>query len=414
VEFRVLGPVEAFADDGTHLPIGAGKPRALLARLLLEANHVVASSRLVEDLWGDRPPDTATTALHVYVSALRKALPPDRLITKAPGYLLRVAPGELDLERFEHLLADARTGLAAGDPGAAGRSLRAALELWRGPPLGELADQPFAAAELGRLEELHAVAVEERVEADLAAGRHSEVVPELEALVERNPLRERLRGQLMLALYRSGRQADALAAFRAAHRTLRDELGIEPGPGLRGLHAAILAQAPELEPQARGTAKVEPREAPATVVFVVAGPAAAGAEAREIRALLDRVHEAVAEELEAAGANVARGLAGAELATFPPDPVPALHAVAAVRSRLAALFQDAVAARFGVETGDVLTGGPADPITGPPVAAAARLVQAARPGEILVGPVAADAARRAFTLRTRAGHEVLVGARDPR
>ena len=408
----MLGSLEALADDGTHLRIGAGKPGALLTLLLLQPNRVVASSRLVDDLWGGNPPETAAAALQVYVSSLRKALPPDRLITKPPGYLLRVEPGELDLDRFERLLDEGRAALAAGDAVAAGRSLRAALELWHGPPLGELADQPFAAPELGRLEELHAVALEERIEADLASGRHAEVVPELEALVARNPLRERLRAQFMLALYRSGRQADALAQFHAARRTLRDELGIEPGPGLRRLNAAILAQALELELDAGGAPPrvTEARETTATVVFVVAGPVGE-AGARRVRTVLERVHEAVAGELEAAGATVARGLAGAELAMFPPDPVTALHAATAVRSRLAALFKDAVAARFGVETGEVLTAGPADPITGPPVAAAARLVQAARPGEILVGPVAAAAARHSFTLHTREGHAVLAGSR---
>jgi DNA-binding SARP family transcriptional activator len=232
MEFRILGPLEV-ASGGEVLDLGGQKQRALLAVLLLHANEVVSSDRLIEALWQEGPPDTAPKALQVYVSQLRKLLGRERLQTKAPGYLLRVDEGELDLARFRALRAEERP--------------HEALSIWRGPPLGDFAYQRFAQAEIARLEEQRLACVEERVERDLAAGLHPDLVGELEALVVESPLRERLRRQLMLALYRSGRQAEALEAYQEARRALVDELGIEPSRELRELNQAILNQDPALD-----------------------------------------------------------------------------------------------------------------------------------------------------------------------
>ena len=244
MEFRVLGPLEVF-EGGRVVAIGAGKRRSLLALLVLHANEVVPAERLIDELWGGRPPGTAANALQVYVSQLRRELAVGSgrvLLTRANGYVLEVARGDLDVWRFEDGVAAGERALVAGEPGRAAAVLGAALSLWRGPPLADFAYEAFAQGEIARLEESRLVAVEQRIEADLALGRHTHLVGELEALVRDHPLRERLRGQWMLALYRSGRQAEALAAYRDGRRRMVDELGIEPGPQLRELEAQILAQ----------------------------------------------------------------------------------------------------------------------------------------------------------------------------
>jgi peptide/nickel transport system substrate-binding protein len=246
IEFRILGPFEA-SERGQQLKVGAGKQRALLALLLLRAGEVVSTHRLIDALWDEEPPASALNSIHVYVSQLRKALGNGRLETRGQGYLLALQPDELDLDRFERLLSDGRELLAEGEAGHAADALRAALALWRGPPLSDFASEPFAQGEIARLEELHLAALEERIEADLALARHAELVSELDALVREHPLRERLRAQLMLALYRSGRQADALAAYQQARRTLVEELGLEPGRRLQELEGAILSQDAELD-----------------------------------------------------------------------------------------------------------------------------------------------------------------------
>jgi WD40 repeat protein/DNA-binding SARP family transcriptional activator len=247
LDFRLLGPLEVVGDSGLALQIGTGRQRALLALLLLRANELVSSDRLVEELWGDSAPATAHKMLHNQVSALRQALGRNgRLETQGRAYRLNVWPGELDVDRFEELLASARADLDS-DPDAAADKLREALGLWRGPALSDLAYEQFAQAEIARLEERRWVAFEARVEAELALGRHADLVSELEAAVAEQPLREHLRGQLMLALYRCGRQADALEAYRAARRTLVEEVGVEPGAELRALQDAILAQDPALD-----------------------------------------------------------------------------------------------------------------------------------------------------------------------
>jgi DNA-binding SARP family transcriptional activator len=234
-EFRVLGPLEVVADDGEALALGGQRQRAVLGFLLLRANRVVATDLLIDALWGDNPPKTATTSLQNAISALRKLVGPDVLVTKPPGYSLVVSADSFDLARFEALVREARSLEAE----ARAAALRDALALWRGEPLSDLALDPAFEAEARRLEELRLTTLEERIDADLATGRHVDVVPELISLVSANPLRERLRAQLMLAHYHSGRQDDALRAYQEARVALAD-LGLEPGPQLQELEKRIL------------------------------------------------------------------------------------------------------------------------------------------------------------------------------
>jgi DNA-binding SARP family transcriptional activator len=242
LEFRILGPVEVW-DDGRQLQLGGPKQRAVLALLLLDAGRVVSTDRLIDLLWGEQPPPTAATSLQNLVSQLRKLLGTDVLVTKPPGYRLEIEPKQLDLERFRQLVDASKQ-----DPAEQRASkLRAALALWRGRPLADLAYEPFAQNEVARLEELRLVALEERIEAELESGGHVELVGELESLVREHPLREQLRRALMLALYRSGRQAEALQVFHDARRELVDQLGIEPSAALQQLHGAILRQDSRLD-----------------------------------------------------------------------------------------------------------------------------------------------------------------------
>jgi len=246
MEFRILGPLEVW-DEGSEVSLAGPKPRALLAALLLHPNDVVPADRLIDELWGEDSPDDAAAALRVNVSRLRKTLPADVLTTRSPGYVIRVEPGELDLHRFERLVDEGRSLLARGVAADASVRLRDALSLWRGPALADFAYESFAQAAIARLEEIRLVAVELRVDADLALGRHDEVVAELEALVAEHPLREHLRMYLMTALYRSGRQAEALDVYQEARRALVDELGIDPSAALQELERAILRQDPALD-----------------------------------------------------------------------------------------------------------------------------------------------------------------------
>jgi DNA-binding SARP family transcriptional activator len=221
--------------------VRAAKERALLLLLLLHANEVVSAERLIDELWGERPPESAANVLQTYVSHLRRLLEPGTrprenglIVTRSPGYLLRLAPGQLDRHRFETLVAEARS---SAEPAAALANLREALALWRGPPLPEFTFEAFAQAEIARLEELRLTALEERIELELELDPvvSGDLVGELQALVDEHPLHERLQGQLMLALYRSGRQAEALDAYQRTRRTLVDELGIEPGQACSSL-----------------------------------------------------------------------------------------------------------------------------------------------------------------------------------
>ncbi len=260
MELRILGPLEAL-DGPQPVPLGGDKRRAVLAVLLLHANETLSSERLIDELWGESPPANALKTLQVHVSRLRKVLPGDVLVTRGHGYELRLGSEDLDADRFERLLDDGRGELAAERPERALSLLERALALWRGPPLADLAYEPFAQAEIARLEDLRVAAVEQLIEAKLALGRHSEVVAELERLVDEHPYRERLRAHLMVALYRSDRQADALQAYQNARRQLVEDLGIEPGERLRELESAVLAQDPALalqEPEPAPEPELEP------------------------------------------------------------------------------------------------------------------------------------------------------------
>jgi predicted ATPase/DNA-binding SARP family transcriptional activator len=242
LEFRILGPIEV-REDGRVCALGGPKQRALLAALLVRRGEVVATERLIEDVWAGERAGAAARSVQVYVSELRKALgDPERIRSEAGGYRLEVAPGELDAESFERLLGEGRRLLASGEAPTALRRLDEALALWRGRPLPDVAYATFALGEISRLEELRVVALEERIDAKLELGRQADVLGELQTLVAEEPLRERPRRQLMLALYRSGRQADALAVYQDTRRALLDELGLEPSPELKELEAAILRQ----------------------------------------------------------------------------------------------------------------------------------------------------------------------------
>jgi YVTN family beta-propeller protein len=274
VEFRILGPLEV-RDNGSVLELGGAKQRAVLALLLLHANEVVALDRLIDGIWGERPPDTAATAVHGSVSRLRKVLEPNGapyqvIRTQAPGYVFAADPETVDRYRFERLAAEGKSALEMGDAARSADVLREALALWRGPALADIAFTIADRSELDRLDEEWLAVVEERIDADLVLGRHALLVPELEALVVRHPLRERLRGQLMVALYGAGRQADALETYRDTSRLLDEELGIAPGPALRELERRILQQDPELAaPRVPTRARLHSRRARVALAFAV-------------------------------------------------------------------------------------------------------------------------------------------------
>jgi DNA-binding SARP family transcriptional activator/tRNA A-37 threonylcarbamoyl transferase component Bud32 len=249
VRFQILGPVEVVGDDGP-ITLGGRKQRAVLAHLLIRANRVVPAEVLIAELWGEEPPDAARGTLQAYVSRLRSSLGDHRIEGRSPGYVLRVHPGESDAERFESLVRDARAD-AAEDPAQAAGTFDEALALWRGPALADLSDEASLGGEIARLEELRLSSIEEKIASELALGLHGRLVGELEALSKLHPLRERLWGDLMLALYRSGRQAEALEAFRRARQILAEELGIDPSRRLRRLHELILAQDPSLSSPSR-------------------------------------------------------------------------------------------------------------------------------------------------------------------
>ena len=272
MEFRVLGPIEII-EDGRALALGTGRQLALVALLIVNRNTVVPTDRIVDELWGDSPPPTAAKIVRNTVSLLRKELG-DRLVTRPPGYLLRVEPGELDADRLEKAVANGRP-----------EELSEALGLWRGAPLAQVAYNDFARAQIERLEELRLSAIEARIETDLEQGGHSRLVPELEGLVRAHPLREHLREQLMLALYRSGRQADALEAYRAARRTLDEELGLEPGRRLQDLERMILTQDEALDARPLPPAVVARRRRGAALIALGAAAVLAGGIAAGVVAL---------------------------------------------------------------------------------------------------------------------------------
>jgi DNA-binding SARP family transcriptional activator len=400
-----------------------GRARSLLGVLALRAGEVVSSDRLIDQLWGQAPPPTATKALHGLVSTLRKRLqPPDDgktppvLETRAPGYLLAIDRDQVDANRFRRLVAEATQAPVA----TKAAWLRHALGLWRGPALDEFAYEPFAQAAIAELEELRLAALEERLEADLALGRHAELVAELEGLVAEHPLRERLRAQLMLALYRCGRQVDALELYRVTRELLVDELGIEPGPALQRLEQAILAQDPSLElpqPDDR-TLTAEDVVQPSAGRWLAAGrrtvtvlfadlSGSAGAQAtvladpEAVRLVVMQAYKAAVEVLGRHGATVEGFIGDVVVAVFgvpvahEDDALRAVRAGLALRGHLAAVNAAAerahgvrLAGRIGISTGEVVVGDPTSGATstsGPPVALAARLQQAAGDGEVLLG-----------------------------
>jgi len=264
LDFRVLGPVQVVAGS-SPVDLASGRQVALLSILLIAGDEVSSRDRLIDALWGEQPPATATNALQVQVHALRRRLGAERIAREASGYRLVREPGELDLDRFEALAVRGRSELENGEAEAAAVTLREALELWRGPAYEDVRYEPFAQAEVARLEERRLAALEDRIEADLALGRQRDLVSELEALVAEHPSRERLSGQLMLALYRGGRQTAALDVFQQARRTMAEELGLEPGPALQELQQAILRQDAALEvesPELRARRRLPAPETP--------------------------------------------------------------------------------------------------------------------------------------------------------
>jgi DNA-binding SARP family transcriptional activator len=389
MELRVLGPLEAFGQDGA-LPLGGPKQRALLAVLLLHANEVVSSDRLIDDLWGDQPPKTASAYVQNCVSRLRKVLGSEVLETRAPGYVLRIDEDEIDSRRFERLFHEARA-LPVAERAA---PLREALSLWRGPAFADLAFEPFAQPEIGRLEELRLGAVEDRIEAELELGLHDEVVGELEAFALGHPSRERLRELQMLALYRSGRQTDALRVYQDARIALIEELGIEPGERLRALERMILAHDPGLD-----LPLAAPTPVTATTIRGRRTVAVLLAQLEQPEGVDPEVAEAVAETRLATVAKIVerhggalQQLLGAEIAAVfgaahahEDDALRAVRAAVAIRDALAG---DAAEASFGVEAGEMLVGDGAPGFSGAAVNAARRLEGLAGPGEILLGSTA--------------------------
>jgi DNA-binding SARP family transcriptional activator/DNA-binding beta-propeller fold protein YncE len=313
MEFRILGPLEVRARDrDIHL---AGRQRAILAILLLRRGEPVSTDELVGAIWGERPPPTAAKSVQVRISELRRALGDGHIQRQGGGYVARLAAGELDLERFEALVGEGRRRLTAGDAVGSAARLGEALALWRGPALADLRHEEFAQLEIARLEELRVAALEDRIDADLARGRSGELVAELEALVSTHPLRERVWGQLILALYRCGRQGEALAAYRNARQALVETLGIEPGPDLRALQRRVLDQDPSL--QAPRPAAAEQNE-PALGTAAAPGPVSSR---RTPRAMLAAGGVAVLAAAIAAVVAVTSGGRTAGLAAVAPDSV---------------------------------------------------------------------------------------------
>ncbi len=376
-----------------------------MAVLLLRANEIVSSDRLINELWEGEPPPTAAKMIQNGVSQLRKLIEPDVLVTRSPGYLLVVQPDELDAHRFQRTVEEARADLGAGESAQAAAALREADGLWRGLALADCADIPYARAEAARLEELRSAAIEDRIEAELELGRHADLVAELEALVAQYPLRERLRAQLMVALYRSGRQAEALRVYHETREFLVEELGLEPGRALQRLERAVLAHDPALELPRDGAPEpardaVSPRETRKTVSVVAADVLSLGGphDPEALRRPMSRAVETVTGVLERHGARTEASAAGGVIGIFgvptvhEDDALRAVRAASEARDALLELRHElehdgdiAIALRSGVNTGDVVAGTAARTlVAGDAVNVAARLQQAADPGEILL------------------------------
>jgi DNA-binding SARP family transcriptional activator len=391
MEFRILGPLEA-VDDGRPIPIDRRLSRALLAYLLLHANEPVSGERLVDQLWGEQPPKTAVASLQNYVSRLRKAIGHECLRLEPGGYVLRVDPERFDLARFDRLVAEAQ----AAPAGERAQLLRAAISLWRGEPLEDLAFEEFAQAEIAQLTERLLTAIENRIGAELELGAGAELVDELEGLVAAHPLRERLRGQLMLALYRAGRQADALDAYRDARRMLQEELGLDPSEELRSLERRILEHDPALLTAASERAPVESRRT-VTILFcdvVDSTSLAATLDPEAYRRLMSSYYDAAKVAVEAHGGTAEKFIGDTVMAVFG---VPELHEDDAVRAVRAAVdVRDAIErlegeqplhVRVAVNTGEVVTSVERDrpQVTGAAINIAAHLEKRAVANEIVLG-----------------------------
>jgi class 3 adenylate cyclase/tetratricopeptide (TPR) repeat protein len=404
-QFRVLGPLEVVR-DGRALELTRPKQRSLLALLLLHAGEVVSTDRLVDGLWGATPPKAAVGSLQNLVSGLRKTLGRDVVRTQPPGYVLEIARDQLDLHRFEDLVARATD---IGDAARRASLLREALTLWRGAALADLAYEPFAQVAIVRLDDQRTAAREDLLDAELDLGRHAQLVGELEGLVAEHPLRERLRGQLMLALYRAGRQAEALEAYRAARETLVGELGIEPSEDLQRLEQAILRHDPQLDAPLGAAEQPQAGPQPArrktvTAFFtdvVDSTSLAAALDPEAVRSLMGRFYDVVRTIVERHGGVVEKFVGDASLAVFG---VPEQHEDDALRAvRATTELQDALAAlnselrrdhgreiqiRTALNSGEVVAGDAASGqsfATGSAVNVAMRLQQAALPGETLLG-----------------------------
>jgi DNA-binding SARP family transcriptional activator len=424
MDFRILGPLEVL-DEGHRVALGGDKQRALLGLLLVNAGETLSTDRLIDELWGERPPATAAKTVQVHISRLRKALAAGAgngseavVVTREHGYQLEIDPERLDAHRFERLLAEGRSELAADRPERAAPALEEALTLWRGQPLADLAYEAFAQAEIARLENLRAAALEQLIEAKLALGRHLEVIGELEALIAEHPYRERLRAQLMLALYRSDRQADALQAYQDTRIALTEELGIEPGERLRELERAILGQDPALALVEVETPEPpeEPEPPPPT-----AGPApsarrlvsivfadlvgstglAERLDPESMHRVLDRYADVCGEVIERHGGAVEGFIGDAVVGVFgltevhEDDALRAVRAAVELRDASAELSAELarergveIAMKLGVESGEVFLGAGARRsrfAAGDVFNVAARLQGVAPGGEILLG-----------------------------
>jgi DNA-binding SARP family transcriptional activator len=359
IDFRLLGTLEA-VEDGRPLPLGGPQQRAVLATLLLHANELVPAERLIDMVWGGRPPPTAATVVQVYISRLRKLLGRELLVSRAPGYLLRVSPDQIDIGRAERLIAVARE---TQEPARRSALLRDALALWRGAALADFAYEELGREEAERLEELRLTTLEWTIEAELELGHHAELVAELEALLEEHPVRERLRSQLMLALYRAGRQADALSVYRDGRTKLVQELGLEPGPSLQRLERRILTHDPTLDaaqPPDRAGSREERKSVSALFAEVILfdDEVDAPLDPEEAKRLLEPCFARIGEELERFGGSVETLIGDTVRAVFGAPVAYEDHAERAVRAALA--VRDLMAAhgrigiRVGISTGEAL------------------------------------------------------------
>lgn len=436
LELGLLGPFEVRIDHGAPVALGGVRQRALLAVLGLQANQLVSTDRLIDELWGEDRPSTAVHTVQVFVSRLRRALGPagGRLLTRPPGYVLELGPDELDAGRCKRLFDRGRSVLGAGDAAAAVVLLQSAQALWRGPPLADFTYEPFAQATIARLEELRLSCREELIEAELASGRHAKVVSELESLVREQPLRERPRGQLMVALYRCGRQAEALEAFQRARRTLVDELGLDPSPALQELEHRILRQDPSLDatmaeagiaqipsvedrppaPDLRATTEDVGPAAPLrkTVTVLVARlELAVRADPEVARTRISIRREEAVQIIGRHGGTVVSRLGGEVIgvyglpATREDDALRALRSAQELLSRvaeLAAADPGALVARAFVDTGEVIRDASGD-LSGEPISTALELVHAIGESEILLSEATRRVASDAIEVESALG-----------